>query len=186
MQYEVEKRSKLSNQEEYDRVKFYLDNNAEFISKQEMKSYLFDEPTRLRIRLISGKNVALITEKDGEYTDAGRLEKEHKISLNEIPTFIDIKKNQGYQRCSLVRTTRYSYRLNGLNVELNDIDYLGLIVEVEALTKTESEIPSLEVKIRKTMEELKLQELNPKTYQQMVTSMYNKTMKHISEHTFAI
>ncbi|MFW5853402.1 MAG: CYTH domain-containing protein [Patescibacteria group bacterium] len=186
MQYEVEKRSKLSNQEEFDRVKSYLDDNAKFLGRKEMKSYLFQEPTFLRIRLISGNDSALITEKTGDYSEAGRPEKEHKISIEEIPAFVDEKNHQGYQRCSLVHTTRYSYKLNGLKVELNDIDYLGFIVEVEALTEDESEIPFLETQIRKTMKELQLQELDSKTYQSMMSSMYAETLKSVSEHTFII
>lgn len=183
MQYEVEKRSKLSNQAEFNRVKSYLDDKAEFLGRKEMKSFLFQKPTFLRIRLISGDNSALITEKIGEYTDAGRPEKEHEILLEKLPAFVDKKSDQGYRRCSLVHTTRYSYRLNGLKVELNDIDCLGLIVEVEALTEDESEISTLEAQIRKTMKELQIQELDPKLFQEMMSSMYAETIKPVSEYT---
>jgi adenylate cyclase class IV len=184
MQYEVEKRSKLSDKSEFERVKTYLENHAEFLGIKEMKSYLFPEPTFLRIRLIKGKNSALITEKIGEYTDPARQEKEQDIPLYNLPAFVKEKSREGYQRCSLVHATRYSYRLNKLNVELNEIDYLGLIVEVEALTKDKSKIPSLESRIRKTMKELQLKELAPKIYIKMMDSMYSKTLKPVSEHTF--
>lgn len=186
MQFEVEKRSKLPNQQEFDRVKSYLDEHAEFLGKKEMKSYLFQAPTFLRIRLISGSDSALITEKAGDYSEAGRPEKEHSIPLEEISKFVFKKKSQGYQRCSLVHTTRYSYRLKGLKVELNEIDYLGQIVEIEALTEDKSKIPYLESKIRKMMTELKLKELDPKQYQEMMTAMYSQTLKPVSEHAFLI
>lgn len=68
MRYEVEKRSKLSKSE-FERVKNYLDENTTFLGKKEMISYLFQQPTFLRIRLIKGNNKVLITEKVGEYTE---------------------------------------------------------------------------------------------------------------------
>ena len=184
MQYEVEKRSKLSSQEEYDRVKCYLDGNCEFLGKKEMKSYLFQEPTFLRIRLVAGSDSVIITEKTGEYTDAARPEKEYEISLENLLDFVDEKSNQGYRRCSLVHTTRYSYRLHGLKVELNTVDYLGLIVEVEALTESESEILNLENKVREVMKELQLLELDPIVYQGMMSAMYAETLKPVLEHEF--
>ena len=150
MKYEVEKRSKL-NLAEFNRIKDFLDNNAKFLGKKEMKSYLFQKPTFLRIRLIAGKDSALITEKVGEYSKAGRPEKEHTLPIKELTSFVNEKNTEGYEKCSLVHTTRYSYELNGLKIELNDIDYLGLIVEVEVLTEDKSEIPFLENKIRETL-----------------------------------
>jgi len=81
-------------------------------------------------------------------------------------------------------TTWYSYKLKGLKVELNKIDYLGLIVEIEALTNNKSKISSLEKNIRKTMKELQLKELDPNEYQRMMDVMYSKTLKPLPKHTF--
>lgn len=186
MKYEVEKRSKLANQDDFEKLKLYLDKNANFLGKKEMKSYLFQEPTFLRIRLVSGQENALITEKTGEYTDAGRPEHEFDIPLTELTAFVSQKETEGYKSCSLVHTTRYTYKLNNLKVELNDIDYLGLIVEVEALTEDELEIPNIEKEILATMEELNLKELDPTEYQNMMTSMYSQTLKNVGEHSFII
>jgi len=186
MPYEVEKRSKLSDQMEFDRVKNYLEGQAEFLGRKEMKSFLFRTPTFLRIRLVRGDDKVLITEKTGEYTEAGRLETEYKIPLETLPEFVNKKAKEGYQSCSLVHTTRNSYLLNGLKVELNTIDHLGLIIEIEALTENETEVPSLESEIGKTMVELQLKELDPKKYQEMMTAMYSETLKPVSEHDFRI
>ncbi len=185
MRYEVEKRSRLSKPD-FDRIKNYLEKNAVFLGKKEMKSYLFQRPTFLRIRLITGNNNALITEKTGEYSEAGRPEKEYEIPLQKLPAFVKTKKEEGYKQCSLVHTTRYSYRLNGLKVELNEIDYLGLIIEVEAMTENKDEIPLLEKKIRHTMKELQLEELAPDEYQKMMTAIYSETLKPIEMHSFKI
>lgn len=186
MNYEVEKRSKLEGKSEFDRIKKYLENHAEFLGKKEMKSYLYQKPTFLRIRLISGKKEAIITEKTGDYNQAGRPEEEHNIPISKVNEFVKQKEKEGYSDCSLVHTTRRSYRLNGLNIELNEIDYLGLIVEVEALTKNKSDVPFLETKIREAMKELKIKELNPNEYQRMINYMYVQTLKHVTEHNFLI
>ncbi|MCR4327027.1 MAG: CYTH domain-containing protein [Nanoarchaeota archaeon] len=186
MQYEVEKRSKLKEKSEFERVKNYLDNNAEFLGKKEMKSYLYQKPTFLRIRLIAGENEALITEKVGEYTEVARPEKEYNLPISKINEFVSLKDREGYETCSLLHTTRYSYKLNGFKVELNEIDYLGLIVEIEAITENQKEIPTIEEKIKKIMKKLNLEELNPKEYQKMMDYMYSQTLKSISEHEFKL
>lgn len=183
MRYEVEKRSKLSKSE-FERVKNYLDENTTFLGKKEMISYLFQQPTFLRIRLIKGNNKVLITEKVGEYTEVGRPEKEYEIALSKLPSFARMKKKQGYNRCSCVSTTRYSYKLNELKVELNEIEHLGLIVEIEAMTENKADIQSLENKITKTMKKLQLEELRPTEYQRMMTKMYAKTLKPLSDQIF--
>ncbi|MGV8151432.1 MAG: CYTH domain-containing protein [Candidatus Woesearchaeota archaeon] len=181
----MEKRSKLSL-DEFDTLKSYLDINAEFLGKKEMKSYLFRKPTFLRIRLIAGKNTAEITEKGGDYAQVGRLENEEELSLDKLPEYLNTLKKQGYTECSLIHTTRQSYQMNGLKVELNDIDYLGLIVEIEALTEDEDKIPLLNSQIKKTMQELKLKELDASKYQSMMNSMYLQTLKNIKDQTFSI
>lgn len=95
-----------------------------------------------------------------------------------------MKKKQGYNRCSCVSTTRYSYKLNELKVELNQIEHLGLIVEIEAMTENKADIQSLENKITKTMKKLQLEELSPTEYQRMMTKMYAKTLKPLSDQIF--
>ncbi len=186
MHYEVEKRSKLNGNSEFEKIKNYLDSHAEFLGRKEMKSYLYQKPTFLRIRLIADRSEALITEKFGEYTDAGRKENEFNLPISEINAFVNKKNKEGYTSCSLVHTIRYSYNMDGLKVELNKIDYLGLIVEIEALTEEYSEIPLLETKIMRAMDKLKLKELNPAEYQKMMDSMYSQTLKPVFEYEFKI
>ncbi|MFH1501163.1 MAG: CYTH domain-containing protein [archaeon] len=184
--FEVEKRSLLKNEQEFQKLKKYLDSNAEFLVVKEMVSFLFREPNYLRIRLIRGNDKAVITIKEGEYTDAARKEVEEEVNINKLDKYIQRITKEGYSSCSEVRTQRYSYRLDGLNVELNRIDYLGLIIEIEALTDDESKVLDLEKKIWRLMKKLKLAELSGETYQQMLNSMYSKTLKRISEHSFRI
>lgn len=114
----MKKRSKLSNKRAFDEVRNRLKKCAKFLGKKEMKSYLFQEPTPLRIRLIKGSNEVLITEKSGSYSDAGRLESGYKIPLDELPMFVAKKLGEGYAKCSLFHTERLSYQLKGLMVEL--------------------------------------------------------------------
>jgi len=181
---EIEIRSLLKNQEEFNQVKAYLDKNAKFLGKKHLKSFLFLKPYHLRIRFVRGNNHIIITKKIGEFTDSARREIENKISLNQLPLFVEKIKKQGFDECAEFETIRYVYELDGLRVELNKIDLLGLIVEVEALTNNEKEIPEYEDKIRNIINKLNIKELEPEKYKELVLKAYNKALKNIEEHSF--
>ncbi len=85
--YEIEKRSKLSIKE-FNKLKLFLDKNAKYLGFKEMKSFLFQKPTFLRIRLIKGSYHVIITEKIGSYNDPARFEKEKKNSFKDLSEFI--------------------------------------------------------------------------------------------------
>lgn len=182
--YEVELRSKISEQR-FNSLKGWLDKHADFLGEMKMKSYLFPKPSFLRIRFMEGKNTALVTEKTSSYSEAGRIEKEFEIPNAEVAKFVKEKTKQGYSECSLAKTIRFSYKFNGLKVELNK-NNLGLIVEIEAITKNKKEIPVLQNKIRTIMKKVKLKELSPSKYQEMMNELYAKTLKPITKYKFAI
>ncbi|HLC33221.1 MAG TPA: CYTH domain-containing protein [Candidatus Nanoarchaeia archaeon] len=183
VQYEVELRSRLESTK-FQELKSWLDEQADFLGESRMKSYLFREPTFLRIRLIKGKKAAIITEKTGSYAQVGRREEEFEIPRKNLPDFVKEKEKQGYTRCSLAQTVRFSYRLNGLKVELNK-NNLGLIVEIEALTQDEKEVPLLKEKISSCMKKLNLKELTPAEYQKLMDDLYAKTLKPVARYRFA-
>jgi len=182
--FEVEKRSLLKSEKEFEIVKAYLDTKAEPLGITELKSYLFRAPTFLRIRLTKGSNMALITDKTDKYTNPARKEDEKEIPIEELPAFVQRISVKGYHKCSEIKTNRASYKLNGVKVELNRIDHLGLIVEVEALTEDKSQIPRLEEMITQTFKQLQITELNAEKYQAMMDAMYAKTLKATSKHSF--
>ncbi len=151
-----------------------------------MKSFLFLKPTHLRIRFVKGKDNIIITEKIGEFTDPARKETEKEIPLNQLSKFIEQISKDGYSECSEFNTERYAFKLNGLRVELNKIDLLGLIIEVEALTEDESQIPILEKKIKETMKQLQVEELDPNIYKKMVDGACAKSARKIEDCSFVI
>ena len=51
--YEIEKRSTLDDKE-YERIKNYLESNAEHISSKNLVTLLFKEPSYIRIRYEEG------------------------------------------------------------------------------------------------------------------------------------
>ncbi|MFA6391331.1 MAG: CYTH domain-containing protein [Patescibacteria group bacterium] len=186
MKFEVEKRSKIDDAEEIERVKEYLSAHGEYLGSKMMRSFLFRNPTSLRIRLIEGKDSALVTIKKGEYADPAMEEEEYEVPLTELDAFIEQKKVEGYEACSEVNTFRETYILNGLKIEINDIDSLGLIIEIEALTEDKDEIDGLEERIRETMQELNLPELDPSEYKLMMDAMQDETNRPVSEQVFTV
>ena len=179
--YEIEKRSAL-NKTQFEKLKKYLDKHAESLGTQEMKSYLFREPTFLRIRIVDQK--ITITEKIGSYDQAVRREEEYELDSAKLPAFVEEKKHNGYTHCSLVHTIRTTYKIDELKVELNQIDHLGLIVEIEAMTAHAEEIDTLTKEIDACMKKLDLKELDTQEYQEMMTKMYAQTLKPVEHQSF--
>ncbi|MBU1951793.1 CYTH domain-containing protein [Patescibacteria group bacterium] len=186
MKYEVEKRSKIEDSSQVELVKAYLSEHGEFQGTKKMRSFLFQDPTFLRIRLIEGEDSALVTMKKGKFTDPAMEEEEYRIPLTELDAFIEQKKVEGYESCSEVNIFRETYILNGLKVEISDIDYLGMIIEIEALTDDKEEIENLEKRIRETMQELNLPELDPTEYKEMMDVMQEETNRPVGEQDFSI
>lgn len=184
MAFEVEKRSKVSLQE-FRRVKKFLRKNSRYLGRERMISFLFNEPTYLRIRIIKGKNKAVLTYKSGSYKHKARKELDKEINKSELKKLIVILKNVGYKKCVSKKTERESYKFNGLKVELNKIESLGLIIEIEAITNKKSEISRLNKKIEETMKFLKLKELHYSVYQKMLNKIYSKS-KAIEKHDFMV
>jgi len=180
MPFEVERRA-LLDKEEFDRVKAYLEKHGEYVGKRRFTSYLFREPYFLRIR-VEGKRVTM-TEKAGDYEDVGREEKNTEIGYEKIKEYVKELQGKGFQRCARVETERESYRFNGVIVELNKIDALGLIVEVEVTTQDEKEKDSLDVRVRDTLKLLGLKELSASRYKKMMQKVYDNAVD-VSETNF--
>jgi predicted adenylyl cyclase CyaB len=177
--YEIEKRSKLNSKEEFEKLKEFLDKNSEFLGKKNMIAMLFRKPDYLRIRKENDKIV--ITHKAGGYFDKARRETEFEIKQEELQDFINKKEKEGYKEYAEIKKERYSYLYKDLHVELNMVENMGLIVEVEAVTDKEEKIDELNEKISKTIKELRLEELSPKKYKEMMDSLYQKALKTVRD-----
>ena len=184
MVYEIEKRS-LLNKKQFEELKNYLDKNTKFNNQTEMKSFLFQEPNFLRIRIVKGNNIVFITTKSGNYNDIARKEINIKVKKDEFDYYLNKLIKQGYTECSLVKTKRKTYTIDKIKIELNEIDYLGLIVEVEATTEDKSKINELEQRVINIMEKLSLKKLPADKYQNMMDKMYSKTLKSVNEQIFS-
>src|SRR3989344_9105517 len=150
MVYEVERRAKVSEQE-FMRCRRFLEKHGGFLGKMHMKSFLFREPHYLRIRMIKGEPNIIVTHKSGNYSSLARKETEKEFAKSELPHFLKQINKEGFVKCAVITTERHSYKLNGLKVELNIIEYFGRIVEVEALTEDEKKVSLLTKKILKTL-----------------------------------
>jgi len=182
MVFEIEKRAKVSISQ-FKRVKRFLDKNAKYLGKESMKSFLFNKPTYLRIRVINGKKNAIITYKSGNYNHKARKELNKNITISKLKKFILILKAMGFKECVSKKTERQSYKFKGLKVELNKIETLGLIIEVEAICRNKNQISKLSRKVGETMKTLGLKELQFSIYQKMMDKLYSKS-KLIDKHSF--
>lgn len=180
MPFEVEKRAHLKNNEEYNQCKAYLDSRAAPLEKVEMETYLFLQPHYLRVRFEKESEIVTITHKSGTYGDPARKEIDVKLARSELFHFFELIEALGYKECSHLKSISYSYNLEGFRVDLTTHEHLGDIVEVEAVTEKESEIPELEERISKTIKSMDLEELDSDTYQKMMDEMYKKSLSHLA------
>lgn len=178
MVYEIEKRALLSKTE-FEKCKKYIAEHGKYTNSFIFKTFLFRKPEYLRIRITEGKPEAEITKKTGSCKNTTREELNSQIKLSELERYVSQIKEQGFRDCVSIKTKSIVYQFNNVSVQFNEIDFLGRIVEIEALTEDEKEIPALEKKVTETMKLLKLQELESKVYQKMMNEMYEKLMKPV-------
>ena len=179
MPYEVEKRSYIKNKSDYKKCKSYLDKNAKPLKKVNLLTYLFREPNYLRVRIEKGCKKAIITHKSGNYSDPARKEINLPIDYKQLPQFFKLIKTIGFEHCVIFKALRYVYKFKGLHVDLTDYNYLGTILEVEALTNNKKEIPQLKKKVSQALKLIGLKELGAKEYQKMLDRVYRKYLKDI-------
>ena len=187
MVYEVEKRAWIASLAEFARCNTYLQECAEFQGERVFKTFLFREPSYLRIRIVQNDPLVTITHKKGSYEDPAREETERKIYLSDLPSFLRNLKKGGFIQCASLASERLVYRLqDGLVAELNRYKQctLGMIAEVEALTDDQSEIPALRKRALDVLEELHLQELDPQEYQRIIDDVYARLLMPVSQHLF--
>lgn len=184
MVFEVEKRARFKSMRNFNDCKRYLYRNAKCLGSREFVSFLFRKPFYVRIRLTKGRPTAMVTHKLGGYSDKAREETEFGLDRRQLKNFVGFLKSVGFKECASCRTTGFSYKLNGLRIDLNRISHLGLIIEVEALTDKRRKIDGLISEIDEVLGLLGLEELDSDTYQKMMDGMYNKTLKSISERSF--
>jgi predicted adenylyl cyclase CyaB len=186
MVFEVEKRSLLENKEEFNRVKDYLDKKAKFLGKKEMKSYLFEDKNGPRIRIIKGKDKILITEKSGSIHDKARKEKNIKLNYKEFQKYLQRISKRGYKKCAEIKTVRYSYESDGVSIELNEISFMGLVIEVELLIEKESEAKDAEPKLNEILSKLGLIELSTAEYEKILNKAILENLRDLREYSFSI
>lgn len=185
MVYEIEKRA-IINKNDFNNIKNDLEKRYGNYEYDEMKSFLFNKPKFFRIRLVKGKENAVLTYKTGDYSSDSRKELNIDIKKDQLKIFVEMFEEFGFKNCSLVHTKRYTFKKDELKIELNDIDYLGFILEVEALSEKEIRIDELKKQIETIFSEMNLEILDSDKYQLMMDSMYEKSLKPISEHLFEI
>lgn len=172
MSYEVEKRSLLSRISEFNRCRQFLLDNGIFTKEENFKSFLFRNPTYLRLRIKQNNDFSIVTHKSDTDFSGVRNEIELPLNIDQTLKFADILNNIGYKKCALVSTRRLIFEYQGINIELNDIENLGLILEAEAMTDSETEIISIQNKIDEIFKDLKIEELDLGIYKQMKEKLF--------------
>ncbi len=185
MIYEVEKRAKLVP-EEFERCNDFLTKKSTYLGIKDMRTFLFLNPTYLRVRLVKGNDNVDITHKQGTYEDSARVEIPLEIPYKQLEPFLKLMQVMGFRECATWNTQRTHYKYNGLKVEMSKTDNLGLILEAEGLTTKKEEVSNIEEKVRETLKMLDLTELSAKEYQKMMDQLYKKTLKPIPQHSFTI
>jgi predicted adenylyl cyclase CyaB len=182
---EVEKRA-IINESEFQRMKKLLDKNAKFIGAKTMKSFLFNDPHYLRIRLIKGQNEAIITHKSEYYHQSARKEIEFPIELKKLNSFLAIIREIGFKECVEIKAIKRKYKFKGFLIELNRVNHLGNILEVEMMLKNKKGLKKTDEKILEIMDELGLKEFPLDKYKAMHKVIYKKFMRSVEKQRFRI
>lgn len=172
MSYEVEKRSLLKNISEFNRCRQFLLDNGIFIKEENFKSFLFKQPSYLRLRVKQNDDFSIVAYKENTEYEGVRKEIELKLDFDQTQKFSEIINNIGYKKCALISTRRLIFEYQGVNLELNDVENLGLILEAEVVTDSETEIISIQNKIDEIFKQLKVEELNLDIYLKMKEKLY--------------
>lgn len=167
MSYEVEKRSLFANINEFNNCRQFLLDNALFVKEENFDSFLFKVPSYLRLRVKQGEDFSLVTYKGNTDFEGARKEIELKLDHNQMLKFSEILVNIGYKKCAVFTTRRLIFKYEGLEIQLNDIENLGLILEAEIMTDLESEIISSLNKIDEIFKLLKIEELSLDNYKKL-------------------
>lgn len=134
---EVELRAKINNLEE---IKKKLNNlGAVFISQKKLTDYYFGELSLykklgrsfwIRIRVKDDKKIELAykgpSENDGIY-------EEYEQYVQDLETMLNILSRSGLENVITVSKKRSSFKLENINVELDEIEGKGTYIELEQL-----------------------------------------------------
>jgi predicted adenylyl cyclase CyaB len=178
--YEIEKRSLLTDKE-YSRITKYLKDNAKLISSKNLITMLFKEPSYIRIRYEEGKDKAKITIKNGTYHDKARTETEKDIKLSDVKASLKKLEKKGFKKCALLKSKRETYKYDKYTIDVSNHQYLGIIIEIELVTDNKKLIDKESENISKLFKKMKLKELDADKYQKMMNDMYKKSSIDIKE-----
>lgn len=121
-----------------------------------------DEALRLR----TAKDSVELTYKGPRMRDAGPKAREEVTCVVADPLEMRrILERLGFEEKLVVRKHRSSYLLDKLRVEVDDVDGLGEFVELEVVTEEPRRAESL---LEMAQKELGLEELEPRTYFEML------------------
>ncbi|MBU0879519.1 MAG: CYTH domain-containing protein [Patescibacteria group bacterium] len=182
-EYEIEVRAHISKADFWP----VLDKLTGLFGKPEtteIKTFLFRNPNGYdRIRILKDSKRGVLTKKIGSYANKAREEINRDFSLDEVDDIILELKSKGSTECSYLGSTGHAFSgLGSQKLYLSKHEHLGNFLEVEAITKKQSEIKEIHRTVSKTLTDLNLQELSATKYQIMMDQMCAKTLRPVSEY----
>jgi len=130
-------------------------------------------PKLLRVRKLENLGKAFLTYK--EIRDLGRNEEfdELEIEVSDFEATVEILKRLGFREDVIVRKRRLVYRLNGVTLELNDVEGLGGFLDVEVISDDVEEAKKKIWEVAKLLG-LSEEDVEPKLYQELIREALRK------------
>ena len=130
-------------------------------------------PKLLRVRKLENTGKAFLTYK--EIRDLGRNEEfdELEIEVSDFEATVEILKRLGFREDVIVRKRRLVYRLNGVTLELNDVEGLGGFLDVEVISDDVEEAKKKIWEVAKLLG-LSEEDVEPKLYQELIREALRK------------
>ncbi len=131
-------------------------------------------PKLLRVRKLENLGKAFLTYK--EIRDLGRNEEfdELEIEVSDFEATVEILKRLGFREDVIVRKRRLVYRLNGVTLELNDVEGLGGFLDVEVISDDVEEAKKKIWEVAKLLG-LSEEDVEPRLYQELIREALRKS-----------
>jgi predicted adenylyl cyclase CyaB len=180
MQYEVEKRA-FVNENQRSSLKKFLNENGKLVKKKKRCTFIymnnqnFEEdstsPIDLKVRTTNGK--AGIALKYGNcHNGETREEYEVDFDVDNIDDVLGILKRLGYQWGITTYLNREEYEFEDMTIEIDDYYELDRdLIEVEIVCHEEDKIKEAEIKILEFLKKMNLEVMDSDGMKSLVHSM---------------
>lgn len=179
-QIEIELRS-LLDKDRYDRLKMFLDTNAQDLGEDNRETVFFIIPGKtLKVTKNLSKNQAKFSLKIGNINTGKQEEIEISIDPADFTKMVKIFQTLGFSEIQYTSQKRHNYLYEGIECALKYSDDWGYHFEAEVVVDSEDRISDAKRKIKELYQKLHLKPLTEREIDKMrekIDSRHRENMR---------